>query len=552
MIARYSVVSRRTRYENPKEYGRSAKAGRKRIDELALELEAFKMPTCKATRSTVQGPVEAVFPDIERHRDSLRNLIVHREGVSGERGLLVEAEYLTAICPHCGAKEELEHDRWRVFESNRLHIGQVTSEHYLDDEEEALMQFADFPCDWMPFREGSLASLSGYRETVEMPYGGKLPLKSFEMDVRQPELPLSELEGRSPRESYGRTGGYKGIYSCQHCDRAYYVMYNTPGWDKRVSCPDDLKAYESLVPIKSLEEIVAVVESDEDGISIRFSPALEGRVGSIRFDLARGYTEVDGCQLMKGDDATDANLGLLPLGFACVELFSLLATLMEERIGDVKRSLELIGAARRATMHGSVFGPGPNIVDFAIANRLRGYPDALYEGVFIRNRWHPDSYTPCMAPFGVLPVSYEGADDAYRLSGLPQAKSIRRIAFGQPLFISYAHAVRSIPFDDPNILRDLLSNESALRLLEALRHSRGEVTIFEYLRETRGELATWTYVKTLMSGNAPLYFLGFGGKRKALGNGVKQMVDGLPIGKAGEVLQGVLSECEDCECDLLE
>ena len=547
MIARYNVVSRQTRYENPKERGKPAKARRKRVDELALELEAFKMPTCKATRSTALGPAEAILTDIERHQNSLRSLIVHRED-----GPLVEAEYLTATCPHCGAKEELEHDRWRVFESGHLHIGQVTSEHYLDDEEEAPMQFADFPDDWMPFREGSLASLAGYRETVEMPYGSQLPIDGFKIGIRQPTLPFPEFESRGSQEAYGRIGGYKGVYSCQHCNGAYYVMYNKPGWDKHVICPEDLKAYESLAPIKSLEEIVAVVESDEYSISIRFSPALEGRVGSIRFDLARGYTEVDGRQLMKGDDATDASLGLLPTGFACDELFSLLAMLMEERIGDVKRSLELIGTARRATIHGSMLGPGPNIVDFAIANRLRGYPDALYERVFVQSRWHPDSYTPCMAPFGVLPVSYKGVDDAYNLSGLPQVKSIRRIAFGQPLFISYAHAIRSIPFDDPNILKDLLSNDSALRLFEAIRRSRGEVTIFEYLRETRGELTTWTYIKALMSGSAPLYFLGFGGKRKALGNGVKQMVDRLPIGKAGEVLQGVLSECEDCGRDLLE
>ena len=99
-------------------------------------------------------------------------------------------------------------------------------------------------------------------------------------------------------------------------------------------------------------------------------------------------------------------------------------------------------------------------------------------------------------PFGALTVDYQNTDGAYALSGLPLAKSIRRLAFSQPLIMAYASQIRFSIFHDVNVLRSMLQHKDALGYLKAFRDFgfRAEVA-FRHLVRKHGETAVWGYLK---------------------------------------------------------
>lgn len=550
MIASYTVASHRTFIESRHDNAQPSSVAEKRIDELTLSLDAWKMPVCNARKATVHGRLPDAMQEIEQRQASIRSIVIDGAESPIDDGTHVRAHYLTATCPYCCAREQLEHDRWRVYLKCASKTVHIVDDECDDEPREAPRYHADHPRDWMPFDGGELAPLTGNGERIEMPYGNRLPIQELNAQAIQPTPPLEGSGSEGCERTYGRIGGYKGIYSCQHCDNAYYVIYNTPNRENPVTHPDTLKAYEAKAPLFNGAQVNASVESGANDITTRFSPPLDGHISAIRLDLARGYTEVDGLQLMKGDAPVSPSLARLPLGFSCDELLSLVSSLMSERIGNTKRALQLVKAARCGTVPGSLYGPGTNILDLAIANRLRGYPDALYEHVFRKRVWCPGDCTPRIAPFGVLPVNYDEIGRAFELSGLPQCKSIRRAAFEQPLFIAYSQAARTIPFKDPNILKSLLSSDAALPLLHALGRSHGNITVFEYLIEARGELATWRYVEDLVGRGELLAFLSYGGRRQVLDERARRVIDRLPVDKAAPVLRGILAEDAHCEVGL--
>lgn len=550
MLTSYTVISHHTDKKIHPNNARPSKEAEKRIDTFTLLLDAWKMPACDARRTTIHGRLSEVMLEIEQLQSSIRSIVIDdAEGSIGDYAH-ARAHYLTATCPHCGIQERLEHGRWRVYYAGESRIAHIIDDECDDEPRGTSRCYADHPCDWMPFDDGKLALLTDNDENIEMPYGNHLPVQELKARLRQLALPLEDVDIENGERVFGRIGGYKGIYSCQHCGNAYYVIYNTPQWEDPVVRPDTLRAYEAQTPIVACTQISASIESDAEDITIRFSPPLDGHINTIRFDLAWGYTEVGRVQLMKGDEPASPSFACLPLGFSCDSLLSFVSTLMSERIGDTKHALQLVKSTRCGTVPGSLYGPGTSFLDLAIVNRLRGYPDALYKNIFHKRVWCPEDCTPCIAPFGALPVNYDEIEKAYGLSGLPQCKSIRKAAFEQPLFISYAQTARAIPFKDPNVLKSLLTSDAALPLFDALSRSRGEITVFEYLIETRGELATLRYVENLIGRSNWLGFLGCGGRRRMLDERTRQVIDKLPVDKASSALQGILTGDASCNLDL--
>ena len=550
MIASYTVASHCVDTESHRDSAQPSSEAKKRIDRLVLALDAWKMPVCDAKRTTINGFLPGVMNEIEQRQSSIRSIVLGDEGDLIGGSAHIRAHYLTAVCPHCGIKEQLEHGRWRVYRAGECKIAHIIDDECDDEPQGASRCYADHPRDWMPFDDGELAPLTDNSEGIEMPYGNRLPVQELKAHLRQPTLSHGGIDVGTSRRVYGRIGGYKGIYSCQHCGKAYYVVYNAPNQDDPVIRPDDLKPYEAQTPFFTCAQINVLIESRANDITIGFSPPLEGHINTIRFELARGYMEVDGLQLMKGDEPVSPSFAHLPLGFACAELLSLVSSLMSERIGDVERALQLVKSARYNTVPGSMYGSGVNVLDLAVVNRLQGYPDALYENIFPKRTCCPEDCVPYIAPFGVLPVNYDEIEKVYGLSGLPQCKSVRRAAFEQPLLITYAQTARTIPFKDPDVLTNLLSGDAALPLFDALSRSRGEISVFEYLLESRGELAVLRYVESLIGKGKRLAFLGCGGRRRVLDEHTRRAIDKLPVDKAGSVLQGILIEDACCEVDL--
>ena len=536
MTTRYTVASFETRYEEDACTNASRKRGKRRIDVFKLALASRNMPACRAvleSRLIHASAIESVGMELA---SSIRSITLRANRDDGSADPYAQADFLTATCPYCRRKEKLEHAQWRVCLDSHCASGLVACDSVSNGPDKLSRYFADYPTDWDDCANARLVPLASYADEIEQPYGEQLPLHEFAVDLAQLQLPPFAEERFGGRSEYGRTGGYKGIYVCQHCDLPYYVVYHGTESD-HIASPRGLWQHCAPAPLGGATEVEATVISDSDAITVQFSPEPKRVPKSIRFDLSRGFTEVDGVQLLKNDEHSGDDLGLLLPGFSCEKLLAHIASLMDERNGRVARVLELVGVSRRRNRHLPTATAGKSFIDLAIANRFHNYPDAFYLNLFTqRSEWEKDLMG--LVPFAALPVLYEDVPRVFDMSGLPSCKSIRRLAFGQPLFISYAHRLRQMPFDDPNILASLLSHEKALAFLELLEGAEGDTTVFEYLKESREDLAVWRYLKRLMN-DGFLDDISTGGYREALDAETTRMVDALPIGKASSALAAV-------------
>lgn len=537
MFARYTVLSHRRVTEDSAGKGVSQGSAKGEVEEFVLSLESHKMPIVEATCASYHRRVSELLEPGCGFRDNARAVVAHVSEDVDWSDAEARVEYLTTRCPYCGSEGHLEHGRWRVYVGSEKRRAHVINEPSESAPENADRWFSDYPDAWMPFAEGSLVPLEAREEDIEKPYGESHPLEDFIADVMQPRLPLYGMdEPQSPRH-YGRIGGYKGIYECPHCASAYYVVYNNYDLENYVEWPADEGRYGPTSQALGAETLTVAVLAAESSIELRFSPAAENRVTSIRFDTKRGFTEVDGYQLMKQDVNLKRELARLPLGVMCPPLFSYVARCLEKRIANADHASRLVCDARKKGSKVRGCAPGLNVLDLAFANRLQGYPDDLYRNLFTTPR-----YDSVAAPFAALPIRYADIATAYDASGLPQCKSIRRISFRQPLFISYAHNLDRIPFSDPNLLRQLLSDRAALRVLNAQYDYCGDgISVFEFLRETRGELGTWNYLKKLIDAGNNFDFLFRKGERRIVAGEIGTFLASQKIAEAARTLSYIFS-----------
>lgn len=529
--------------------------GEERKDVFGLELRAYKMPVVKARKATFGCHVSKFSSEVLAHKESVRHVALNGGDESDWSNATATFDVLMGKCPYCGIEEELQSNRWRIYADRLGDHADTPSAHILvcneeaeDDPGRALRSFSGLPEEWMPFHDGVLVPTDALESVIEKPCGDTNPVEAFEADMRQPRLPF--FDSKYPRwgNEYGRSGGYKGIYECSHCGESYYVVFNEFDLSGHVDNPDAWEPSSATSHLYGKDVMQAVVIAGDDFVEVRFTPAVDGRVKRIRFNIGRGYTEVDGFQIMKKDNRVISDLARLPLGFSCPELFSRISTLFRQKVAGAKKALELIGESRRASAYGVKYGSGVNVADFAFACRLQGYPDEFYRNLFLKSRLRRLIVrNPVIAPFETLPVTYEEIPRSFDVSGLPSVKSVRRMAFKQPLLISYSQSLTSIPFEDSNLLVKLFSEEAVFHVLEELRHSFGEIEVFAYLKSTRGETATWEYLKSLIDGDGFFDVIAYGGDSELLTDDLENALARLSIDKAAQVLQGIFASCGGCE-----
>lgn len=531
MLARYRVVSHIIEGSTQGNGLPSNSATAKRIDTFDLELETYRMLIASATDSAMRGRISATYEELYERKGSIRGIRLLDETSQDGTGPLVEAHYLTFTCPHCGTHEHLLHERWFAYASQ---AGiPILKKEAADDAEATCRTFADLPRAWMPFSPGQLIPIGALNGRVESPYGHYSPVEKFIAYMKQPRLPFEEDWHPLIQLTYGQFGSYWGVYACQHCEQPSYVTYLEPNDVSPMSHTINTSLSTGSIPVISLRQIRATVISNARAISIDFDPPVDGRIKNVTFELVRGFTTIDGFQLMKQNVHSVSELAAFPLGFSCDQLLSHLNTLMDERIHGAERATHLVAESRYNACKNSVeIEPGLSFVDLAIANRFQGYPADFYRNIFSKL----ERRGTIIAPFDILPIRYEDIDGAFNQSGLPQCKSIRKMAFQQPLLISYAQSSNQIPFEDPNILASLLSDEAALCVLEVLRRSRVNMTTFDYLKKAYGELETWKYLKSLIDSHESLEFLAYSGKQALLTSDVRAFIHSLRIDRAARFL----------------
>lgn len=129
-------------------------------------------------------------------------------------------------------------------------------------------------------------------------------------------------------------------------------------------------------------------------------------------------------------------------------------------------------------------------VDIAERNRFLGYPEGFYSDAFVQ-AGSASCFYGCACN---LPRRYEDLAPFYSLSGLPDCKSIRRLAFERPAFIALALCADRPPFENVDLLRRLMAHRHGPRYF-ALTADKRFALFWRALAELKGERAVWRWME---------------------------------------------------------
>ena len=471
-----------------------------RTYELDLRLAKFPMPERAVEKRYIRGRIYDVLSAMRTHANAIVGIAVEQCDWSFPDKAEVTAEYLTGVCPYCDVAGDLPNESWRVAVKRTWNrtmplVVETVAEGFADSK----LLYAARPCGDLPSGDLSFVGLeelcSSSEESepdVAKPYGEELPFPELESSLNQIPLPFGEpwtSEGRRVLGAFGSE--YMGICECRHCGGHWYA-YTKGLWPVSESS-ETLQRQFALA-----RRIKATVTAEKRWLRVDFDRGIgSGGITHVAFDTSGGLFEVDGVQGFKTEKGTRSCLEQVDCDFACPELFDLVGGLLFERIPSFGPSTAAL-SSRRKSLGGRWSREGMRVIDFAIANRFRDYPEAFYAEAYEEPPAESDStrnsrFFPDVRFHEGLPVHYRDVPAAYESCGLPDAKSIRRLAFRQPWIIAYAASFVRLPFKDVNLLRAFLSRDDALKMA---RLAAGEAShsIFEYIKQTRGELAAWRMI----------------------------------------------------------
>lgn len=519
--------------------------------ELSLRLAEFHMPERMVEKHSMEGRLGSLFSNLRDHASAITAITLEKCDWARPDEAGASAEYLTGTCPYCGVDGDLLNGNWRVAANQtRYHRRAQVVESGFDAEPGLRAMYAACPAGRLPLDSWDLVALEdcgcpddSQTDIVVKPYGKEPPYSELTRLLGQIPLPFDEDWTRIQSKRLGsRLPGYMGIYQCQHCGGYWYAR----------TAEFSLRSEASGLagpPINTLRHIKAVVKAGKRWIKISFDkPVGPKGFSRVAFDTVGGLFEVDGVQGFKSARGTRDCLGLLPLDFECPGLLGLTLDLLAERIGSIRADSATL-ACGRANCEGKDSEP-LRIVDLALANRFRGYPDsfyrAAYEGISLRTHGIDSASASWRVPeirlFEGLPVDFHDIPDAYAACGLPDAKSIRRLAFKQPWLIAYAFAYDRMPFDDVNLLRAFLSGDNALEKAR-LAACGARNNIFEYVKETRGELAAWKMLTCPPIGLDSIIYLSCDASE--IPPQVRNQIGALPLKRAVPILESLaLYSCD--------
>ena len=471
-----------------------------KIYELDLQLTKFPIPERLAKRHFIKGPLSSVLAQIRTHASAITGITVEQCEDPTFDEAQVTAEYLTGTCPYCGTSSALDNNSWRVVvKYDWSGPKPLIYEYPSKDSAGKRPRYAALPADLLDFNTLTLTGIADLRTVSEdlktdisKPYGDEPPFPQLEFLLTQTPLPFDKSWPTARKVTLGAPESeYMGICECQHCEGLWYA-YTENLWP----FVDNSNSLQQQ--FMQAQHIKATVSADKRFVRIDFDRNIgNGGPSHLSFDTLGGIFEVDGVQGFKTQRGTKLCLQELDYSFECPRLFDIVGELLFERVQSFDSAVTTL-LTRRAALGGQWTKDGLCIVDYAIANRFRNYPIAFY------NESYKATSKSCIR--GVrfsegLPVHYCDVLAAYEACGLPNVKSIRRLAFAQPWIISYATYFTRLPFKDVNLLRAFLSGERALHNAE-LAADEVSHSIFEYVKKTRGELAAWKMIRCLNTGHS--------------------------------------------------
>ena len=535
----YTAASHNTWYEHDAE---TSEGGQKRHDVLDLVLKEHELPQTAAFLRTYR----IFYPSEHSAMESFRDVACRVSWV-GEaccsHDVDVEVSTLFAYCPYCGESDTLHDKNWLMYEdaqSCNINIMQY-GEHGREKIEEKIT--IEYDGGLRP-KKGSFKPLLQHQH----PFGNILnhsPWERFIEAAHQQKLPSEDFAASDERHTFGLTNyklkeeGFQGLYECPCCHGVFQVNCYDPNRGHATLKVDEISSLINELGdahagadctrsrrrrsslINDLRHVRAEIVSDERSITVTFEPRIGVQhIRFVCFDLVRGSFTFDGAHLFTGGGDW---LSVAPADMQCEELSKTLAEILCEYTASTKEAIEALVQAReyQETMISTVYAASgalkmridgcETFLDLAIANRFRGYPRNLYEGIYDRGgEWDEASRTIMfkIREATSLPVDYSNIDEPFKRSCLPDCKSVRRRIFSHPLLLVGVLEAGQLPFTEPGILAELFDHEEALDYFEMVfsHYPQGypgqspqphNVGVIDYLIERLGQLKTWRCMKKL-------------------------------------------------------
>lgn len=305
--------------------------------------------------------------------------------------------------------------------------------------------------------------------------------------IHQLSLALDEVPPLS--RTVGLEGYFGGLYRCAHCGGMFAVVYldeESPSKLGRRKLHDKVvKALRSLIdetkhlrdsssassgepgviPTMSVEVMV------EEGL-VELRTNIAGRRHSLDFDTKRGTILLDGSSYVHHE-------------FQLHDL--LMHPMVRSGIFNVMELVDLLNRVLPFLPEGIAFFKGKflgerNLLLLIAANRFRGYPVEFYEALGGLNHFHR------VYPLGSgLPRDCSDLPELYRMTGLPEKKSLKRTLFNRPLVLHGLLQEPDLPFRNIDILRRFFECRNVLSLIECVNHTEHSCAGWRRVASSKGE-----------------------------------------------------------------
>ena len=266
---------------------------------------------------------------------------------------------------------------------------------------------------------------------------------------------------------------------CSLCGHGAFITYEKSQKPYVSVCGDINK---TIVSQTLTSSHLSVLSNNDMWINRRFPVFLE-----IIFDHETGRTHFVLSEHRKDSVSTDIT-EMDDLLKGCV-----IKTCIDEDVDIKKNLLELF--RERIDVHISFNEHEVSLETLILLNRFRGFPAPFYNAL-------PLETNSCKIHVGFSDIAeqlrdYNSIDALYRKLNLPDKKQIRKTVFENPELIFYAKEIVGMPFENIDVILQILRSENAFRFLAELHSSPHIKKFIEYIISKRGEAAAW---KTLNSG----------------------------------------------------
>lgn len=399
---------------------------------------------------------------------------------------------LMASCPFCEAgKDQILHSSSFV---KIMDWSEDSIEEFFHKLYPAFLKSADFePClDRLDRAFFDSASKSEPEKTyvVSDPNQNNFGISVEGLEFHNPNQMHFNLPGIDPMQhAILPENGITGIYSCSKCGEHFGISTFENCSRGKSEQEHELKlAFLQLTQDcngKTHSECRNRTTISTENNKVKISMKVFDDAYEIVFDKDLGLIELDGIRYLTNSSSHGFNL-FFDHPFARSMLF-------EDREILFKIS-SLLPALPKGIKWGS---SDENLALLILANRFIGYPTDFY----MRLKEYRNFFAICSINNG-LPRKYEDIEVAFKMTGLPDKKSIKRRLLSDPILLFRLLDNPSLPFDDPNIIcRFLDSNTGRYDLMASMGLHRkswrnGSSVGWRILAKLKGEASLLRFLTT--------------------------------------------------------